>query len=224
MKDLDAILTDIPKDSCMARTVATGFRVIFEGAMPGEQAAPVAERVDKDSVRIGDQIWMSHNLKMPADPENGIYVSSGETYFTWDAAMKAASSCGNGWRLPAVADWNVLFSNFPGPKNGVRIAHLLRAADKWPKDFGDEKTGFDAYPMGWYSETPKTSDVNETHGVNRYGLEAVFWTSDEYGKKISPNQELRNAHCMITLAGDDDIGKAVFSKRYGLSVRLVKDA
>ena len=65
-------------------------------------------KASSGSVRIGGQVWMSHNLQMPADPENGIYVVNGETYFTWEAAVRVAKSYGNGWRLPSREDWTKL--------------------------------------------------------------------------------------------------------------------
>ena len=208
MTDLDGLLTDISKDGCMAREVATGFRVIFEGAMPGGQVAPEAERVDKDSVRIGDQIWMDHNLQMPADPKNGIFVENGETYFTWDAAMKVSSSCGNGWRLPSRGDWAVLVSNCGGKR---KAGFHLKTVDGWDGKGGDNAYGFGGIPAGYYKADSWMSSKLEWDGS--LGL---FWTSTPKGEN---DAYYRNLH-----ARADDLFEDYYSKNYGMSVRLVKDA
>ena len=212
MKYLDAILTDIPKDSCMARTVATEFRVIFEGAMPGGQVALTAERVDKDSVRIGDQIWMSHNLQMPADPDNGIFVENGQTYFTWHAAMKAAASYGNGWRLPSRKDWARL-TEFCG---GSRHAGLyLKSKTGWQPDCGLDKYGFNAIPTGYY-DTPYAT-VRHT---DRF---TSFWSSSTLAKPCPVNHYKPVYY--RTLYGEElSFPESYGGPNSGCSVRLVKDA
>lgn len=204
MKDLNTILTDIPKDSCMARTVATGFRVIFEGAMPGGQAAPAAERVDNDSVRIGDQIWMSHNLQMPADPDNGIYVFNGETYFTWKAAMRVANSYGNGWRMPSREDWKKL-SEFCGV--GAAGDHL-KSTSGWNDGNGFDTYGFDGKAAGY--ALPGGSKVS---GV---GVRGYFWSSTPDGSA--------GAYYKCLTGGLDFFGGFYGHRSYGFSVRLVKDS
>ena len=58
------------------------------------------------SVKIGNQVWMQENLAID-DGDEGITYNpdNGQYYYTWDAAMRVATSI-NGWHLPSAEEWN----------------------------------------------------------------------------------------------------------------------
>ena len=213
MNILDNILCDIPQDSSLAQTVAEGYSVIFESAVSMEPGVPPFERIDDDSVRIGNLIWMSHNLQMPADPDNGIYVENGETYFTWDAAMKTAKEYGNGWRLPSRKDWGRL-SRFCG---GDRKAGVhLKAKTGWPGDGGLDTYGFNAIPTGYYdtwAATVRQADDGYT----------VFWTSGHLANE-SPVHGCIPVYYRSLYWPNDAFPESSGRITSAASVRLVKDA
>lgn len=222
MNMLDDILQDIPKDSCLGKAVTAGYNVLFEAETQKGPGVPQVERIDSDSVRIGDQIWMSHNLQMPADPENGIYVENGETYFTWNAAMKAASSYGNGWRLPSREDLKKL-SDFCGG-DSVAGQHL-KSTSGWSNgqynENGDDTYGFNAIPAGECSPYRYQGKILSTkiygNKLKFAGERAYIWSSTQESPKYA---YYRGLGCWDATfdeySGDKDSS--------GYSVRLVKSA
>lgn len=178
---------------------------VFELCPPPPKPEQHIDRVDADSVRIGDQIWMCHNLQMPADPAHGIYVENGETYFTWDAAMRVAREYGNGWRLPSREDWQKL-SDYCGGNS--KAGTHLKSTSGWDGENGFDTYGFDGKPAGYYS--PGVSVVC------RAGSYGYFWSSTPGGAVNAYGRYLR---CSYTdFCGYYD-GRAI-----GLSVRLLKDS
>lgn len=178
---------------------------VFELCPPPPKPEQHIDRVDEDSVRIGDQIWMCHNLQMPADPKNGIYVENGETYFTWDAAMRVAREYGNGWRLPSREDWQKL-SDYCGGDS--KAGNHLKSTSGWGGENGFDTYGFDGKPAGYYS--PAVS------GVCYAGSNGYFWSSAPVG---AGHAYRRYLYCLYTGFYESNDGMSS-----GLSVRLVKDS
>jgi len=163
------------------------------------------DRVDEDSVRIGDQIWMCHNLQMPANPEHGIYVVDGETYFTWEAAMRVSKKYGNGWRLPAKEDWKKL-SDFCG--GASKAGSHLKSTSGWNGENGFDTYGFAGKPAGFYSP--------DGSRVYRVGYGGYFWSSAPEGASGAYG---------CNLGGSGSYFHDYYYDRYvGLSVRLLKDS
>lgn len=174
------------------------------------------ELTDKDVVRIGDQLWMSHELSMDADPSKGIYEDNGTSYFTWEAAVKAAESVGDGWRLPTVSDWKKL-TEFCGGKSvaGMKV----KSVSGWEKAYegknGADEVGFCGRPLGYYSPGCKR--------VIYQGISVGYWSTDfddyvnEYGEKVhEPIYWALEAHHY-------GFGEGSVDGRVGHCVRLVKD-
>ena len=171
---------------------------------------------DKDIVRIGDQMWMRSNLKASADPSRGIYEDGGETFFTWDAAVKAAESVGDGWRLPTVADWKKL-TEYCGGKS--KAGRRVKSSSGWETAYegknGTDDVGFCGRPLGYYSPGCKM--------VIYQGVSVGYWSSDfddyvdEYGeKRHEPIYWALEAHHY-------GFGPGSIDGRVGHCVRLVKD-
>ena len=178
---------------------------VFELCPPPPKPEQHIDRVDADSVRIGDQIWMCHNLQMPADPAHGIYVENGETYFTWDAAMRAARKYGNGWRLPSREDWQKLADYCGG--NSKAGTHL-KSTSGWDGENGFDTYGFDGKPVGYYS--PGVSRVCSA------GVDGYFWSS-------APGGAVRAYFRYLNCSNTDFYGY-YYGRSNGLSVRLLKDS
>lgn len=178
---------------------------VFELCPPPSKPEQHIERIDADSVKIGDQIWMCHNLQMPADPEHGIYVKTGETYFTWEAAMRVAKEYGNGWRLPSREDWNKL-SRFCGGDS--KAGTHLKSTSGWDGENGFDTYGFDGKPCGYYP--PGYS------GVSYGGINGFFWSATPNGTSLA---YYRYLGC------DDSYFRGLDNGRsFGFSVRLIKDS
>ena len=170
------------------------------------------ELTEKDVVRIGDQMWMNHELSMKADPSKGRYRSGRTTFFTWEAAVKAAESVGDGWRLPTVSDWKKL-TEFCG---GTSVAgRKVKSVSGWEPNTGTDEVGFCGRPLGYYSPGGKM--------VIYQGVTVGYWSSDfddyvdEYGRKVhEPIYWALEAHHY-------GVGPGSIDGRVGHCVRLVKD-
>lgn len=171
---------------------------------------------EKDVVRIGDQMWMSHELSMDADPSKGIYEDGGTSYFTWEAAVKAAESVGDGWRLPTVADWKKLTEFCGGTSNAGR---KVKSVSGWETAYegknGADEVGFCGRPLGYYS--PGCGKVIYQ------GISVGYWSStwtryvNEYGEKVhEPVYWGLESHHY-------GFGEGSVDGRVGHCVRLVKD-
>ena len=188
---------------------------VFDLCPPGQKPQDHIERIDEDSVRIGDQIWLSHNLRMPADPENGIYVFDGESYFSIDAAMRVAKKYGKSrwqlkgpWRLPTFEDWMKLV-NYCGGEGNAGI-HLKSQFD-WKCNPGFDTYGFNVLPFDWYH--PKWKQPAS------YGNAARFWSSTPY-----PDARIGGKYFVLFTTVDNGCRFGPGSNEVCLSVRLVRDA
>lgn len=192
---------------------------VFELCPPMAMPERHVERIDNDSIRIGDQIWMSHNLQMRTNRKRGIVHVGDETYFAWNAAMEVAAAYGNGWRLPTMDDWDKLIETCGGYK---RAGLNLKSTEGWIQDTDDENGngfdtyGFDAKAAGKYSLRYGRSGV----GCKRHF--AFFWTSDrdDYNFNWARYVELGYNYT----GASTNIGEIRGSDMEGLSVRLVRDA
>ncbi|MCP4438442.1 MAG: hypothetical protein GY810_05815 [Aureispira sp.] len=69
------------------------------------------------SIKIGDQEWMTQNLNIDVGEACFCYndsLKNCDTYgrlYTWEAALDA---CPDGWRLPTLEDWQILIDHYGG--------------------------------------------------------------------------------------------------------------
>jgi uncharacterized protein (TIGR02145 family) len=197
-------------------------------------------------IKIGSQIWMQENLAfLPSvspsvngsdlDPYYYVYdyeetsVSSAKatenyaTYgvlYNWPAAMNGASSsslnpsevqgvCPCGWHLPSYSEWNELCELL----GGVYVAGgklKETGLEHWdsPNEGATNETGFTALPGGW-----RLFD-GPFGGIGSYGL---WWSSTEFSAGSSA------AWGWVTFKDNSQTGGENVPKRYGFSVRCVKD-
>lgn len=128
----------------------------------------------------------------------------------------------NGWRVPTDADWTALENyliangyNYDGTTSGDKIAKSM-AAGVWTSSINagavgnslshNNKSGFSALPGGY------RLDDGGFSGQGGYGL---WWSATEYGASGAYGRGL--GYYGSNLAGYD------YAKRYGFSVRLVRD-
>lgn len=74
---------------------------------------------DGQTITAGSNVWTSENLNID-DGGEGIYHDDGNTFYTYDAAMRICSKLKN-WRLPTLDEWKALIRSFGGiPQNKQR--------------------------------------------------------------------------------------------------------
>ncbi len=163
------------------------------------------------TVEIGNRVWMAENLNFPTD-ESWCYLNDtsycgryGRLY-TYDEAVNI---CPAGWHLPSAEEWRHLV----GFLGGNEIAGVkLKAVDGWSPYKGNDgngsnESGFNALPAGM-------------RGDNRFawhyeGQKAFFWSTAPMDMNRAWNRILTNENA--------NVNSLNFSKRYGQSVRCIKD-
>jgi uncharacterized protein (TIGR02145 family) len=147
------------------------------------------------SVRIGKQIWMAENLSIDVP---GSYLFNGKAeyekkYGRLYTYEAALKACPAGWRLPSDADWDELTNALGGEEIA---ANALRTGGS---------SGFNA-PLAGYA-----------NGSSFWFLEAYggYWSADSYD----------NGHAWYRFFTNKDgsLTKTYFNKKYGFSVRCIKN-
>jgi len=170
------------------------------------------------SVNIGKQTWMAENLNYVTG-ESWCYENSPDScakygrLYLWE---KALSVCPNGWHLPYSDEWDSLAQTVGGtlsPNSEVEHSWLgtgkkLKFGSGWRDDGnGTDIYGFSAMPGGSFN---RMSDNFYDNG--KYG---VWWTATDVDES--------SAYYWILWYFNDDLGKTIYRKNDGRSVRCVKD-
>ena len=159
-------------------------------------------KTDFKQVKIGKQTWMAENLALN-DGGEGIYHNNGHTYYTWEAAVRVASSV-DGWHLPSQEEWETLFAAVGGIDTA---GTMLKSTKGWNQN----GNGTDAYGL---SLLP--SGCRYGNGYFDYaGDVAYFWSSAEYDSNFA----------YYVLLGYNDEGAYLYygRKNNAFAVRLVKN-
>ena len=191
---------------------------VFELCPPPPKLEQQIVRIDDDSIKIGDQIWLCHNLQMPEDPEHGIWSCYGDTYFTWNAAMRAAKEYGHGWRLPSLNDVFKLMTACGGDK---KAGTYLKSTTGWNihdshGENGADIFGFNAKPTGGRL-APGTFEHITSYPPDDF---SILWTSETDADAfwtIGP-------YCMEFSAFHSSLIYTQHDRDNAYPVRLVKDA
>lgn len=160
---------------------------------------PHIEILGDNEVRINDITWSRKNISANDDPEHGIYVnpSNGETYFTWEAAVREAQKY-PGWRLPTEQECTELAEACR--RDGMK----LKTSDGWKDDQnGSDEYGFSAKPAG----------IVFNGNFEDVGKKAVFWTSTAY----------TTTSAAFTISYSNHITCYNTDKRKACSLRLIKE-
>ncbi len=183
-------------------------------------------------VRIGNQVWMTENLKygkiIPDMNQKNNRIAEKTFYensdslgtihgglYTWHEAMNWDPSnnqgiCPDGWHIPTLEEFRTLIEYLGADSAG----QLLKSAeeDKVPWD-GCNKYGFSAIPSG----------VGYQHDFGRLDQWAVYWTSTEADSGYAWSAQLDNfwypepPKYKILYLGN------YFVKENGFSIRCIKD-
>ena len=184
------------------------------------------------TVIIGNQVWMSENLRyLPEVNSSGYYLygydgtdqeaakttDNYQTYgvlYNWHTAMDYSESsnskpswvqgiCPEGWHLPSDAEWNQLQS-YLGEDAGGKLKHT----DYWknPNWEATNETGFSALPGGNRNSSGDFKDITES---------GYCWSSTQYNNDKAKNKQL--------YYGASNIMAENYDKHNGLSVRCVRD-
>ena len=151
-------------------------------------------------IKIGD-LWMAENLDID-DGGEGIFHRDGQTYYTWEAAMRVTKNL-EGWHLPTRAEFETLIKN----AGGEEVAGAaLKSSAGWKRDGnGTDAFGFSALPAGYR---------NSGGSFDNQGYHALFWSSSEYGRYYAGSMYLYYY---------DDAYLGSYSKGYAGSVRCLRD-
>ena len=175
-----------------------GYTILKETAIGDDGEHRIA--FSPKTVKIGDQVWMAENLDID-DGGEGIRHNDGHTYYTWDAAMRVASTL-DGWHLPTKAEFEKLLRYCGGWKNaGPKLKSVHGWADGGN---GTDYYRFTAIPAGEYP-APRWMDKGST---------ASFWSSSDSDENYS--------YAMEIVAHGDNVFIGRNDNDDGFSVRLLK--
>lgn len=156
------------------------------------------------SAKVGPQTWSSQNLAISDDlPGITADLTTGNVYYTYEAAIRIASYAPPGWRLPTKADWAYLFTTasgrFPDPYPGEPI-DFRGASPVLRKSYG-------------LFDFRNTGMMLEPRCLHRPDV-APFWTSTPHSDYLA---------WYALLDESDDATLASTGKSWRLPVRLVHD-
>ena len=175
-------------------------------------------------VTIGNQIWMTENLKYKPSPNNGNYWAYNndekniEIYgylYNWETAKKV---CPNGWHLPSDNDWKELEIHlgmskseaydvgYRGTNECAKLKETGTTHWQGPNTDATNEGGFTALPGGGRSG----------NGLyNFIGTGSRWWTSTPNSSESAWDRGLDYFY--------KGVYRGSYNKGIGLSVRCVRD-
>ncbi|TFF35229.1 FISUMP domain-containing protein [Mucilaginibacter psychrotolerans] len=152
--------------------------LFFAACKKGGTVTPLTSKVtisgtEYATVKIGRQEWTSVNYNGPGGREAVFNIPTDPNYKKYyTLADLAELKLPSGWRIPNIADYNKLMSNFTTKKDtdGNYVGDYeqtlaLRSATGWEVRSAEDKqgtnsSGFNAFPAGYYTDYKD----NETPG------------------------------------------------------------
>jgi uncharacterized protein (TIGR02145 family) len=213
---------------------------------PGEGFTDSRDGTSYATVWIGGKEWMAENLKyLPSVvgyatgsssipyyyvyDYNGYSVSDAKTknnyefygvLYNWTAAMEA---CPAGWHLPTDAEWSALESYLTTYKysyDGIvsnKIAKSLATTDYWSIHTGTGTVGNSDYPA-----KRNVTGFSALPGGYRYNY-GTFYDISKHGRWWSATDYANEAYCRGMSYDLAHIGRYMYYKELGFSVRCIKD-
>ena len=178
------------------------------------------------SVKIGNQIWISENLKVThyyngdiipnvTDDTTWVHLSTGAycdntvygKLYNWYAVADSQNLCPSGWHVPADTEWTTLINYLGG--EDIAGAELKEAGTnhwKTPNMGATNESGFAALPGG--SRLATDLFFHDGHG-------GVWWSTTKYNSD--------KAWYMSLFYTDYNVRRKFNSLNSGFAVRCVKD-
>ncbi len=197
------------------------------------------------TVTIGDQVWMVQNLKttryndgtpIPLVSDNTVWSNVSSPGFCWynndkkhketygalynGYAIETGKLCPEGWRVATDEDWKKLeiaagMSEEDAGKawwRGAEGGKLAGRADLWVKGAVKKEPEFNS------------SGFTGLPGGNRLGENGLFGNMSSNGYWwCAETDSAGQAWCRNLYYGSTNVIKSIYSKKYGFSVRCVKD-
>lgn len=168
-------------------------------------------------VRIGDKMWMAENLNYYTTDSwcyknSQINCEANGRLYTWFTAMNA---CPTNWDLPSDDEWKTLEKELGISQKkadnvgwrGLSQGNQMKSTYGWMDNgFGDNSSGFNAIPGGYFSYDGKFSSL---------GVSGCWWSATEYNTSDAWRRMLGSSF--------ERVRRNTFHKGSGLSVRCVKD-
>lgn len=180
------------------------------------------------TIKIGNQEWMSENLSVThyrngdAIPhirerdvwemmQRGGYCNynkgnlSGMLY-NWLAVSDIRHLAPEGWHVPTDKEWKILETYLGGRKlTGKKL--MVSSLEHWnnPNKEANSESGFNAEPVGWRGSQGSHMMMGEN---------AAFWTASSL---------LFESWYRNIITGGSSITRLRCNKRFGLSVRCIRD-
>jgi uncharacterized protein (TIGR02145 family) len=184
------------------------------------------------TVKIGKQAWMSENLavshfrngdtipEVQSDEEWETHGNKGKPawcyeennpvkgrkygkLYNWYAVSDPRGLSPDGWHVPSDQEWVRFITNMGGPT----VAALKMRTNGLTNE-GSEKSGDDfKWPAGG-----ARNDLGKFSGIGSYGY---WWSSTEFASSKAWIRNLDYLKCYVNSPS--------FSKKYGLSVRCIKN-
>ena len=198
-------------------------------------------------VKIGNQIWMTENLKVTCyrnndkipteysnndwanlstgayavNDEHPLYLETYGNLYNWYAVDDERGLAPDGWHIPTEDEFKQL-EIYLGLNEqevesvgdrGTNLGSMLAGGSEWFLDgplkdnllFGT--SGFNGLPAGCRTFNDGSYFL--------FGIMGYFWSSTEYNKKNAFHRKL--------FFDSSRVNRATFNKKYGFSVRCVKD-
>lgn len=208
----------------------------FFGSFINAQVIPIGfikpQVNDFSSVVIGTQRWMSKNLEVVTyrngdpipqvtdptawvglktgawcyynnDPANGAIYGK---LYNWYAVDDSRGLAPQGWHIPTDAEWTLLGNTL----GGITVAGgKMKTTTSWnaPNTGATNESGYAGLPAGYRT-------FNNGAFID-LGNVASWWSSTSYNSSNAWSRYPQNT--------DSNLGRSNDNKKYGFSVRLIKD-
>lgn len=193
--------------------------------MPGPMATDI-DGNSYNSVKIGNQIWMTENLKVTrystgnsipnvVDDTTWVHLTTGAyfdntTYgklYNWYTVVDSSNLCPSGWHVPTDGEWTSL-TNYLGGEDvaGSRLKETGTNHWKTPNIGATNESGFTALPGG--SRLASDLFFHDGHG-------GAWWSTTKYNSDRAWYRSL--------FYSDFIVSRKYNSLKSGFSVRCVKD-
>lgn len=161
----------------MSNIVRISNRILRIGGKIVNELTPYTPPPPPDYVVIGTQTWKNSNLAID-DGQGGIEIRDGIYYYSYDAAVRVASSV-DGYHLPSKDEVTTLL-NYVGSTSEERF-YALASRSGWYVN-GNDTYGFNATPAYYPTVNPSQQDIREARTLP---LCIIDQSSNYYGFYIS---------------------------------------